>query len=276
VKFGWPCYEGGNGQSNRQAGHDGANLNICENLYSRAGAVTAPYFAYHHSSRVVANETCPTGSSSLAGVEFEFTAPQNSYSAEYDNALFFADYSRDCIWVMPKGADGQPAPGQVKTFAAAANPVNLENGPAGDLFYVDFGGGTIRRISYAGANQPPLSRATATPTTGAAPLTVNFDGSGSSDPDVGDTLSYAWDLDADGAFDDPTAINPTYTYWPAASTIRLKPSARAKFCEEEPTLNVSHPRGVLGPPPGRQQTRAETPPSERRRCSIHAMPGPPN
>jgi len=35
VKFGWPCYEGGNGQSNRQAGHDGANLNICENLYSQ-------------------------------------------------------------------------------------------------------------------------------------------------------------------------------------------------------------------------------------------------
>ena len=66
--FGWPCYEG----AGRQSGYDGANLNVCENLYAQPGAVTAPYFAYHHTSRVVPNETCPTGSSSMAGLEFEF------------------------------------------------------------------------------------------------------------------------------------------------------------------------------------------------------------
>ncbi len=181
--FGWPCYEG----SGRQSGYDSANLNICENLYASAGAVTAPYHAYHHSSRVVPNETCPTGSSSVAGLQFEFAAAQSSYPAEYDDALFFADYSRDCIWVMPKGADGKPAPGLVRTFVAgAANPVNLQIGPGGDLFYVDFDGGTIRRITYTSANQAPVAVATATPTTGSAPLTVTFDGSGSSDPDPGD------------------------------------------------------------------------------------------
>ena len=153
--FGWPCYEG----AGRQAGYDGANLNICENLYGTGpGAVTAPYLAYHHSARVVPNETCPTGSSSIAGLEFEFAAAQNSYPAEYDGALFFADYSRDCIWVMQKGADGKPAPGLIRTFVAgAANPVSLENGPGGDLFYVDFDGGTIRRITYTAANQPPVA-----------------------------------------------------------------------------------------------------------------------
>jgi PKD repeat protein/glucose/arabinose dehydrogenase len=207
--FGWPCYEG----AGRQSGYDSANLNICENLYGTPGAVTAPYHAYHHSSRVVPNETCPTGSSSIAGLEFEFAAAQNSYPAEYDSALFFADYSRDCIWAMLKGADGRPAPGQIRTFVApAANPVNLETGPGGDLFYVDFDGGTIRRIQYFSANQPPTAVATATPTAGAAPLTVAFDGTGSSDPDLGDTLSYAWDLDGDGAYDDSTAAQPTYTY----------------------------------------------------------------
>ena len=85
-----------------------ATLNICANLGS--GDVTQPFFAYRHSDRVVPNETCPTGSSSVAGVEFEFAAVQNFYPAEYDEALFFADYSRDCIWVMPKGADGKLAP----------------------------------------------------------------------------------------------------------------------------------------------------------------------
>jgi glucose/arabinose dehydrogenase len=205
--FGWPCYEG----VNRQSGYDGANLSICENLYG-ANAVDAPYFAYHHSNQVVPNEGCPTGSSSTAGLDFQFISNQNNYPAEYQDALFFADYSRDCIWVMPKGTNGLPAPGLIKTFVAgAANPVNLEIGPGGDLFYVDFDSGTIRRIRYFSANRPPVAVATASPTTGAAPLTVTFDGTGSSDPD-GDALSYAWDLDADGAYDDSTATRPTWTY----------------------------------------------------------------
>jgi PKD repeat protein len=218
--FGWPCYEG----NGRQSGYDAANLNICETLYAQSGAVTSPYFTYQHSSRVVPNETCPTGSSSVAGLDFEFAAARSNYPAEYDDALFFADYSRDCIWVMPKGADGKPAPGLVRTFVAgAANPVYLEKGPAGDLFYVDFDGGTIRRITYASANRNPVAKATASPTTGPAPLTVTFDGSGSSDPDPEDPITYAWDLDGDGSFDDSTQARDTYTYTETGSyTATLK------------------------------------------------------
>jgi PKD repeat protein len=140
-----------------------------------------------------------------------------------DFLLFFADYSRDCIWVMPKGADGNPAPGLVRTFAAgAANPVNLEIGPGGDLFYADFDGGTIRRIRYTAGNQPPVAKATATPTTGSVPLTVNFDGSASSDPDAGDTVSYAWDLDGDGGYDDSTIAKPSGTYSDGSYQVNLR------------------------------------------------------
>ena len=143
--FGWPCYEG----NTRQSGYDSANLNICENLYG-ANADTRPHFAYHHASNVVPGESCPTGSSSIAGLSFEFSPTGSTFPATYQGALFFADYSRDCIWVMRKDANGVPAPGLIQTFVAgAANPVNLEFGPGGDLFYADFDGGTIRRIHYA-------------------------------------------------------------------------------------------------------------------------------
>jgi glucose/arabinose dehydrogenase len=144
--FGWPCYEG----QTRQSGYDGANLDICESLYS-ANAVTSPHFAYHHSNKVVAGESCPTGSSSVAGISFEYGPTGGTFPSQYQGALFFADYSRDCIWVMKKDANGVPAPGLVETFVAdAANPVNLEFGPGGDLFYPDFDGGTIHRIHYGG------------------------------------------------------------------------------------------------------------------------------
>jgi glucose/arabinose dehydrogenase len=150
--FGWPCYEG----SARQSGYDSANLNICENLYSTANAVTNPFFRYHHNDEVVTGESCPTGSSSISGVSFEFSPTGGSYPTAYQRALFFADYSRDCIWVMKKDANGVPAPGLIEPFvAAAANPVNLEFGPGGDLFYVDFDGGTIRRVRYVPPDPSP-------------------------------------------------------------------------------------------------------------------------
>jgi PKD repeat protein len=67
-------------------------------------------------------------------------------------------------------------------------------------------------LAYFSTNQPPTAVAQASPTTGAAPLTVSFNGTGSSDPDPGDTLAYAWDLDGDGAFDDASTAQATYTY----------------------------------------------------------------
>ena len=112
-----------------QSGYDGANLTICENLYALPGGVVAPYYTYNHSGQVVAGETCPTGSSSIAGLTFY---PSGPFPDAYDGALFFADYSRDCIWVMFPGGNGLPNAGDRATFQApAANPVALKVGPGG-------------------------------------------------------------------------------------------------------------------------------------------------
>ena len=45
--FGWPCYEG----NAPQPGFDGANLDLCEDLYGDSGAVTAPYHSWSHADR---------------------------------------------------------------------------------------------------------------------------------------------------------------------------------------------------------------------------------
>ena len=219
--FGWPCYEG----AARQPSYDGANLSICENLYT-AGPVVGPHYTYHHNQKVVSGEPCrpaqpgQSTSSSIAGLAFY---QGGDYPASYDNALFFADYSRDCIWVMYADGSGIPNAETRATFVAdAQNPVDLEIGPGGDLFYVDLNGGTVRRIRYFDANQPPTAIASGSPTSGAAPLTVDFNGSGSSDPE-GAALTYAWDLDGDGQFDDSSAVSPAFTYaQPGTYSARLR------------------------------------------------------
>ena len=207
--FGWPCYEG----AGRQAGYDAADLNLCETLYS-SGGTEAPYYAYNHGSHVVPGETCSVGSSSIAGLAFY--PDTGSFPAKYHGALFFADYSRKCIWAMLPGSDGLPDPSQIEAFDQGADsPVNLVAGPGGALYYPNLAG-TIQQISSCSDNCPPIAVATATPSNGAVPLQVQFDASHSSDPE-GDPLTYAWDLDGDGQFDDSTEVNPSFTYDTAGS-----------------------------------------------------------
>ena len=131
--YGWPCYEG----ATRQGSYDSLNLASCETLYS-AGTATTPYYSYKHTEKVVPGESCSTGSSSISGLAF-YTA--DVFPPAYKNALFFSDYSRNCIWVMYRGANGLPDPATRQTFlAGAAGPVFLTQGPDGALYYADLVG----------------------------------------------------------------------------------------------------------------------------------------
>jgi glucose/arabinose dehydrogenase len=208
--FGWPCYEG----DGRQPGYDGPDLTVCEQLYAQPDAVSRPWYAYTRNAPNVPGEAercLANGNASTTGVSFH---TGTSYPARYQGALFFADYSRSCIYAMPVGADGLPDPAQVEAFASATRPVYLTTGLDGNLWYVDLAG-TVRRIVYSdgGANTPPTAAVSATPTQGVAPLTVQFDGSESHDPDTGDTIAgYDWDLDGDGGYGDASGQRPTWTY----------------------------------------------------------------
>lgn len=60
-------------------------------------------------------------------------------------------------------------------------------------------------------NLPPNAVVSASPKSGDKPLTVNFDASGSSDPD-GTIVNYEWDFDGDGAYDFDSGADATVSY----------------------------------------------------------------
>ena len=230
---GWPCIEGG---STRPGTY--SDLTLCQTVYN-AGTAVGPYFAYRH-GQTINGESCPTGTgSSISGLAFY---SGGSYPAAFNGALFFADYSRNCIWVMYAGADGLPDPSTAEVFIENAfGPVQLKTGPGGDIFYPDFNTGTIRRVTYSPPSGTPVADIAATPTSGNAPLTVAFDGRGSTDPNQ-DPLTFAWDLDGDGAFDDSTSSTPTFLYASGGDVlVRLKVTDPGDSSGSTPSSSVSQP-----------------------------------
>lgn len=222
VNFGWPCYEG----NSRQGGYDAADLGICEELYARGpSAVTGPTLSYRHNAPVTAGETCSSGASSIAGVAYynrPTTPGITPYPERYDGAVFFTDYNRRCIWVALPGADGRPDPDRIEFFhAASGGIVNLVVGPDGDLYYPNIDRGRIQRIRYFPDNVPPVASFSVTAVPDADPPALRLDAAGSSDSD-GDVLSYAWDLDGDGAYDDATGEVVTRPAPAATVTVGLR------------------------------------------------------
>jgi glucose/arabinose dehydrogenase len=216
--FGWPCYEGNNAGNAVLSGYSGRDL--CQVVYNQAlpgGTVKVPpHYAYRHNEKVVTGELCPTGSSAITGVAFH---RGSNYPAEFANALYFADSSRQCVWTMFADAGGDPDKTNRAPLVsqAAGRVVDIQMGLDDHLYYVDFDGGKVFRIEYIVQNDPPTARATAQPSSGVAPLLVQFDASTSSDPEDGSNLAYAWDLDDDGQFDDSTLVNPTSVFTQAGA-----------------------------------------------------------
>jgi PKD repeat protein len=95
-----------------------------------------------------------------------------------------------------------------------------------------------------GTNNPPIAVATGAPTSGTAPLAVNFDGSGSSDPDAGDTIAYSWDLDGNGTFGDSTVQKPSFTYVSAGTynaVLKVTDSHGSSTTSAPVTITVTAP-----------------------------------
>ncbi len=139
----------------------------------------------------------------------------------YDGMALFYEWTRDYIKGMRLGDDGTlKSIESVVPSIVTDNPMDMEFGPDGALYVLEYGDGyfaenpdaQLSRIDFIGqnGNHSPVPAVSATPTNGVAPLKVTFSSEGTKDPD-GDQLKYAWDFDGNGTVDSREA-NPTHTY----------------------------------------------------------------
>jgi len=173
------------------SGIRGANYGwpTCEGVCSNTNFVN-PIYSYAHNG---------DGKAIAGGAFYEST----QFPSEYKGSYFFGDYVADYIKRLT------PA-NQVVDFLPSVNsPVDIKIGPDGSLYYLSIGGDSVHKVQYVtSGNSNPVAVALASPTSGPAPLSVNFDGTSSSDPDAGTVLAYSWNF-GDGS---PTSTGAMVTH----------------------------------------------------------------
>ena len=112
TNFGWPCYEGAFAPG---GGWTTLGNDLCDDLFGRrrGRGRRGPLYAYNH-----AGTSRPCGVSGGSRrldhrarlLRRRRDADQTAYPSRYDGALFFVDYSRNCLAMLRPGADGVPDP----------------------------------------------------------------------------------------------------------------------------------------------------------------------
>ncbi|WP_173163426.1 PQQ-dependent sugar dehydrogenase [Phytohabitans suffuscus] len=189
---------------------------------TRLPPVAEPEVAYPYGLSADFPELGEGGIGPMAGPAYDY-APQSrsrvKWPRYYEGKPLFYEWTRDYVKAFTldrRGGVSRIEP--VLPSFVFDNPMDMEFGPDGALYVLEYGDGffaenpdaQLARIDFVRGNRTPVPKVSASPLAGQAPLTVTFSSAGTSDPD-GDRLRYAWDFDADGTVDS-TEPNPTYTY----------------------------------------------------------------
>jgi len=183
------------------------------------------------------------GQGPMGGPVYHYDADNPSglkFPPYWDRKAFFGEFSQDYLAVFTTDWPNGPVskiedflPNSALTAQSMPihdNPMDMEFGPDGALYVLEYGDGFftenpdagLYQISYTQGNQAPVAAFTATPiSSSSAPLTVNFNASASADPE-GEALTYQWDFDGNGTYD-ATGVTASYTYTTLGQfTARLK------------------------------------------------------
>jgi glucose/arabinose dehydrogenase len=189
---------------------------------TRLPPVAEPEVAYSYDPSAEFPELGEGGIGPMAGPAYDYSSRSRSrvkWPEYYEGKPLFYEWTRDYVkaFTVDRRGDVSRIEPVLPSFVFD-NPMDMEFGPDGALYILEYGDGffsenpdaQLARIDFVRGNRTPIPKISATPLAGLAPLTVTFSSAGTSDPD-GDPLRYAWDFDADGTVDS-TAPNPTYTY----------------------------------------------------------------
>ncbi len=213
-----------------------------------------------------------TGQSPMGGPIYhaeDYPDSPVKFPAYWNDKVFMPEFSQDYVAALsgdwPNGAvstieDFLPNPALTRQGQPIwDNVMDMEFGPDGSLWVLEYGDGFFRqnpdaglyKVNYAVGNKTPQAAFTATPVSGStAPLTVQFDASASTDFEPG-ALTYEWDFDGNGSFD-ATGVTASSTYTTLGSfTARLRvtdstgraglTSRSISVGNQAPTVNITTP-----------------------------------
>ncbi len=133
MNFGWPYFEGANGNNARTIGYQ--DLPEAQAFYASNQIVTAPVYAFNHAA---------DGMNALIMGAFY---NGNAYPAEYRSSIFFNDLQQGIVRVARVEAGGQLS--NMRIFATNASyVVQITQGLDGNLYYVDLDDGIVGRWKF--------------------------------------------------------------------------------------------------------------------------------
>jgi glucose/arabinose dehydrogenase len=139
VNFGWPCFEG----PFRQSEWEALAEEPCAALYEDESSVWLPAMSFTHGS--AGDQACDSDAAATSAMTFY---DGTEFPELFSGALFFADMSQRCLYVIEAGADGRPNPATAALFAHPFRAADMVIGPDGALYYAQLVSGEIRRIAW--------------------------------------------------------------------------------------------------------------------------------
>ena len=138
--------------------------------------------------------------------------------AGYQNSTFHGDFPSG--WIRRFMFDENDELVSVHNFASDLGGITwIGAGTDGCVWYFKYDQNELRRICYTLAvNLPPVAVATQNLSYGPGPLTVQFNGSGSTDPENG-VLTYLWNF---GDGQTSTATNPSHAFTSPAGVVTTR------------------------------------------------------
>jgi hypothetical protein len=201
--WGTPCF----------ASYSGTTTQNCPRLFPELGQ----------------NGVAPHGA---AKYNYDADSPsETKFPPYFDETVFFGEFGRDMLREIKLDSSNQVQKinlllpcGQANVASSpfddeCDNPMDMQFGADGNFYLLTYGDGFFAanpdagmyKWEYVAGPQAPRAVMNATPTSGTAPLRVQFSSEGSNDPDENDSIRFEWDFDGNGTVDsiDP---NPEHVY----------------------------------------------------------------